>query len=74
MAIEQGKLQLEKHQYDLFLKEYKNGTKYKSQRLGQAFYNHFNMHKLANQKQLNGLYELDGDIAKQCIATVFRFN
>lgn len=37
------------------------------QRLGQAFYNHFNLHKITNQASLRGLYEADGEKASRLI-------
>jgi hypothetical protein len=75
MAMETGKLQLEKYKYDLFIKEYmKKDSKYKGLRLGQAFHQHFALERLASQTQLKGLYELDGDKALQCIKEVFKFN
>lgn len=73
MAIEKGKLQLEKYTYQNFLKLWKIG-KFKHHRLGQAFYNHFQLHKLANQSQLCGLYEKDGIDAIETINRVFKFN
>ncbi len=41
------------------------------QRLGQAFYNHFNLHKLADQTSLQGLYEADGEKASRLIMRLF---
>lgn len=42
---------------------------YRNQRVGQAFYNHFNMHKVSGDKlELNKLYELDGQAARAWIA------
>lgn len=87
MAIEKGKLQLERFQFDQFMKLFKTGNfignkkygkkltgPYHGQRLGQAFYNHFKLHRLVNQTQLKGLYELDGDAAMKVIKEVFKFN
>jgi len=45
-----------------------------NQRYGQAFYNYFNLHKLADQVGLRNMYELDGDAARKVIGQVFRFN
>jgi hypothetical protein len=73
MAIEKGKLQLEKWAYLKFQKAFKAGA-FSGQRYGQAFYHHFNLHKLADQTQLKGLYEKDGEAAIGTISEVFRFN
>jgi len=43
------------------------------ERIGQAFYNHFSLGKMSDQKSLCGLYEQDGDEALTTIAKLFRF-
>lgn len=73
MAIIKGQLQLEKKAYHDFLKLWR-GDKFRGLRLGQAFYNHFRLHRLTDQDQLRGLYEKDGDEAHKVIGQVFRFN
>jgi hypothetical protein len=75
MAIvkEKGQLQLEKKAYHDFLKLW-HGDKFRELRLGQAFYEHFKLYRLADQDQLHGLYEKDGDEAHKVIGQVFRFN
>lgn len=73
MAIETGKLQLEKYKFDRFMNDFKKG-KFKGQRLGQAFYDHFRLERLADQRQLNNLYAKDGEHALACIKEVFKFN
>ncbi len=73
MAIEQQKPSIEKYAYQKFMSAYKKGD-YGSQRLGQAFYNHFNLHKLSNQDQLRNLYNKDGEVAKACISEVFKIH
>lgn len=73
MAIEKGKLQLEKHKYDRFLKDFKDG-KFGNQRLGQAFYDFFRLDRLTDQEQLKNLYAKDGDQAKNLINEIFEFN
>ena len=67
-----SKLQIEKRRYDLFMAAFKNG-KFGTQRLGQAFYNALNLHRLSNQRQLNNLYAKDGEHAIACINEVFEF-
>lgn len=73
MAIENGKLQLEKYAVAEFKKFWKANS-FRGQRYGQAFYNHFRLHSIADQRQLQGLYEADGEAAEKIIANVFRFN
>lgn len=72
MAIEKGKLQVEKHRYDKFMKDFKRGA-FGSQRLGQAFYNHMKLERLDDQLQLKNLHAKDGDAATACIKEVFKF-
>lgn len=64
------KLQLEKAKYNQFLKEYKeqNGL-----RLGQSFYDYFKLYRMRERAELDFLYELDGEEAKNGIAQVFEF-
>ena len=69
----QEKLTIEKKAYEIFRKNFKD-EKFGNQRLGQAFYNHFDLHKLANQNQLNNLYEKDGEQAEKSIYAIFEFN
>lgn len=67
------KLQIEKVAYEEFIALW-NQKKFQDQRLGQAFYNHFRLHKLADQTFLQGLYEVDGEKAATLIGNLFRFN
>ena len=66
-------LTFEKEEFDLFLKELKSG-KYRGQRVGQAFYNHFNLHKVSDQSKLQNIYAKDGKravawIVSNCLFT-----
>ena len=61
---------VEAHAYTRFIKAFESGA-FPSQRLGQAFYNTFNLHKMSNQDCLMGLYEEDGEKAKETISLVF---
>jgi hypothetical protein len=72
MAIEKGKLQIEKHKFDLFMKKFKAG-KCGTQRLGQAFYDEMKLDRLQDQEQLKNLYAKDGEHALACIKEVFKF-
>ncbi|AMQ82292.1 MULTISPECIES: hypothetical protein [Pseudomonas] len=47
---------------------------FESQRLGQAFYNHFRLHRLTDQALLQGLYEADGKKARAAISRIFHLN
>lgn len=73
MAIIFGKPSLEKYAYQVFQAKFKAGG-FGKQRYGQAFYDHFKLHKLVNQQALCGLYEKDGDEAKRLISKLFKFN
>jgi hypothetical protein len=44
---------------------------FKHQRLGQAFYNHPNLHKLTDQASLRSLYEADGEKTSGLIRKLF---
>lgn len=48
-------LQIERAAYEGFVWLWSQGS-FEHQRLGQAFYNHFNLHKLTDQAGLHGLY------------------
>lgn len=72
MTNEVVMLQVEKFEYERFMKMFNKG-KFGGQRLGQAFYNHFNLHRLSDQNRLNNLYAKDGDHAIGCIKGIFEF-
>lgn len=63
---------IEKKKFDIFLNNYKKG-KYGSQRLGQAFYNEFKLHRIRDQASLNNLYAKDGEHAINSIKQFFYF-
>nr|WP_256326614.1 hypothetical protein [Pseudomonas sp. NFACC13-1] len=48
-----------------------NQDAFQQQRFGQAFYNFFNLHKLADQTLLTGVYEADGQKATGLISRIF---
>lgn len=64
---------IEQKAYADFCKRFEAGE-FGSQRFGQAFYNEFDLHKLADQTQLHNLWAKDGDHAKKSIANIFTFN
>lgn len=65
-----GKLSIENREYERFLESFKNG-KMGTQRLGQAFYDHFKLYRLVNQAALQNLYAKDGEHAKASILSIF---
>lgn len=65
-------LTLEGKKFEVFLHKFYAG-KYGKQRLGQAFYNEFNLHKLTDQTALHNLYAKDGKQAQNLIKTLFQF-
>lgn len=63
-------LEVEKAAYDEFLIQW-NQDAFQQQRLGQAFYNFFNLHKLADQTLLTDLYEAGGQKATALVSRIF---
>jgi hypothetical protein len=59
--------------YAVFKKMFNAGT-FAGQRFGQAFYNHYSLHKLADQTSLGSLYELDGAEARAKIEQLFNIH
>ena len=68
--IADGALELERARYEEFKALWTQGD-FGDQRLGQAFYNHFKLHKLKGQTSLHELYEADGDKASSLIHSLF---
>ena len=66
-------LTIEKKEFDVFLKKLKQGD-FKGQRVGQAFYNHFKLHKLKDQVFLDNIYAKDGKHAINSILTLITFS
>ncbi|KPA98218.1 hypothetical protein PF70_01616 [Pseudomonas asplenii] len=66
-----SRLEVESASYHEFLERWEQGL-FAGQRLGQAFYNHYRLHRLADQACLQGLYEADGDKARALISRVFQ--
>lgn len=70
-------ISLECKAYEAFLVEFHNKSTYIGQRLGQAFYDHFELRKTTNsliKRQFEKLYQLDGKKAKAFIQELFEFN
>lgn len=66
-------LQIERAALEEFFRLWAEGN-FEHQRLGRAFYNHFNFHKLADQASLQGLYETDGEKASCLIMRLFHLH
>lgn len=64
---------IKKEEFNIFMKKFKEG-KFGTQRLGQAFYNNFNMHKATNQEELYNLHAKDGEHALNLIRQIFHFS
>lgn len=63
--------EIESAAYDEFLELWDRGA-FENHRLGQAFYNHFRLHRLRDQRLLHSLYESDGKKALNAIAEIFQ--
>ncbi|WLG26091.1 hypothetical protein PSH68_14795 [Pseudomonas lurida] len=66
-------VQIERAAYEEFVRLWSQGS-LEHQRLGQTFYNHFNLHKLTDQAGLRGLYEADADKASRFILRRFHLH
>jgi hypothetical protein len=64
-------LEIEVAAYDDFFGLWNRGM-FEKQRLGQAFYNYFRLHRLTDQASLFGLYEADGEKALITISRLFQ--
>lgn len=66
-------LQIERAAYEEFARLWSVGS-FEHQRLGQAFYNHFRLHRLTDQAALRSLYEADGEKASGLILMLFKLH
>lgn len=64
---------IEQRKFDNFMRDFKKG-KFGTQRLGQAFFNYFDLHKVDDQTSLHNLYAKDGEHAINSIKEIFTFN
>ena len=65
------KMTIEEAEYRLFQMIHQSGG-HSGLRYGQAFFNHFGLHKCVQNKNIcDRLYELDGEEAKSYIAELF---
>lgn len=67
----QDKPSIEKREFEAFMLSFKLTSKFRNQRLGQAFYNHFSLHKMNHGPEFNKLYELDAEQASKKIQELF---
>ena len=65
-------LTIDKRVFENFLKDYQK-NKRPGQRLGQAFYDHFNLGKLPVDSKLYNVFAKDGDSALKCINEITTF-
>jgi hypothetical protein len=66
-------MDIEQRQFEVFIATYRNGD-FQSQRLGQAFWNHFKLDRMADKDKFGDLWELDGAAALSRIRQVFNLN
>lgn len=66
-------LQIERAAYEVFVRLRREGS-FEHQRLGQEFYNHFNLHKLADQAALRDLFEVGDEKASGLVLRLFRLH
>lgn len=66
-------LTIEQRSFQDFMRRWEAGA-YRGQRLGQALYNEYNLHRLSDQDSLRGLYEADSDVASVLIRQIFTFS
>ena len=61
---------IERRKYQQFFADFHAG-RFGRQRLGQAFYNEFNLHRINDQASLFNLHAKDGDHAVKLIVQIF---
>jgi hypothetical protein len=74
--IKHPQARLEKKAYEAFVTEFEKGTKHIGQRFGQAFYEHFELHKVKDsltKRRFEKVHALDGKKAKAAIREIFVF-
>lgn len=69
----QPKMSIEKAEFDIFMAKFKAGE-FKAQRLGQAFFDYFNLQKMNNNELTNAIYYADSDTAKDLIKESFNIH
>ncbi len=68
--MDKSLMEIERAAYEEFEQLWQLGS-FDQQRLGQAFYNHFRLHKLNHQSPLHELYEAKGKQALRLISRLF---
>lgn len=64
---------IEEKEYDKFCIDFNKGKYGKNIRFGQAFYNHFKLHRVDDQTTLHNIHAKDGQHAKNSIKEIFTF-
>lgn len=65
-----GRLTIEKASYAIFCEKFDKGE-FGTQRLGQAFYDYYKLHRLSDQSQVEKIYVRDHKEAKDLIDGLF---
>lgn len=76
-TITTDRITIEQAEFDIFLRKYHSKKKLNpkgGQRLGQAFYHYFSLHKMADQNFLMNIYEKDGEEALNTIKAICTFS
>ena len=68
-----NRLTIERAEYDVFRKKFKAGG-FGAQRLGQAFYNHFHLHKMKKLPNIESVYELSDAGAEEFFERYIEFS
>lgn len=69
----QLKMSIEKSEFDIFMAKFKSGE-FQAQRLGQAFFDYFNLQKMNNIELTNAIYYADSETAKSLIKENFNIH
>ena len=68
------KISIEAKEWDNFIKQWSTPEWHRNLRFGQAFYNYFNLYKMKQTKELDMLYNSDGDEASKLIHSMFEIH
>ncbi|MBC8995369.1 hypothetical protein IAI51_02365 [Pseudomonas sp. N40(2020)] len=71
--MDSSPFEIERAAFDEFIGHWEQGL-FEGQRLGQAFYNHFRLHRLSDQSLLMELHAADGKKAREQIRRIFHLN
>ena len=68
------KISIEAKEWDKFIEQWGTPEWHRNLRFGQAFYNYFNLYKMKQTKELDMLYNSDGDKASKLIHSMFEIH